>query len=68
MAVNNQNIREMGLKHLWTSPNTTIKNHLDGVTFKEAIKFNSVPQLIPNWKYPILIAEHSHADVFECAD
>jgi len=40
-------VEEFGLKHMWVSPNGTIRNILGGVVFREPIIISNIPRLVP---------------------
>ncbi len=50
-------VKEFGLKHMWRSPNGTIRNILDGTVFREPIVMKNIPRLVstldsPNHYWP----------------
>src|SRR6056300_952491 len=51
-------VEEFGLKHMWRSPNGTIRNILGGTVFREPIMIENVPRLVPGWTGPICIGRH----------
>jgi isocitrate dehydrogenase len=59
---------EFGLKHMWRSPNGTIRNILGGVVFREPIIMRNVPRLVPGWTKPIVIGRHAHGDQYKATD
>ena len=61
-------VKEFGLKHMWKSPNGTIRNILDGTVFREPIVMKNVPRLVPNWTAPIIIGRHAFADQYKATD
>lgn len=61
-------VEEFGLKHMWKSPNGTIRNILDGTVFREPIVINNVPRLVPGWKHPICIGRHAFGDQYRATD
>jgi isocitrate dehydrogenase len=61
-------VKEFGLKHMWKSPNGTIRNILGGVVFREPILCKNVPRLIPGWTQPIIIGRHAFADQYRATD
>ncbi len=61
-------VEEFNLKKMWKSPNGTIRNHLGGTVFRSPIICNNIPRLVPNWKKPIVIGRHAHADQYKCVD
>jgi isocitrate dehydrogenase len=61
-------VEEFGLKHMWKSPNGTIRNILDGTVFREPIMINNVPRLVPGWKQPICIGRHAFGDQYRATD
>ena len=61
-------VEEFGLKHMWVSPNGTIRNILGGVVFREPIICSNVPRLVPGWTKPIVIGRHAHADQYKATN
>jgi isocitrate dehydrogenase len=61
-------VKEFGLKKMWTSPNGTIRNILEGVIFREPIICRNVPRLVPGWTKPIVIGRHAYGDVYRATD
>jgi isocitrate dehydrogenase len=61
-------VKEFGLKHMWKSPNGTIRNILGGVVFREPIICRNVPRLIPGWTQPIIIGRHAYGDQYRATD
>src|SRR3954447_24316983 len=61
-------VEEFGLKHIWLSPNGTIRNILGGVVFREPIIISNVPRLVPGWTKPIIIGRHAHGDQYKATN
>ncbi len=61
-------VEEFGLKHMWKSPNGTIRNILGGTVFREPIIINNIPRLVPGWKKPICIGRHAFGDQYRATD
>ncbi len=61
-------VEEFGLKHMWRSPNGTIRNILGGVVFREPIICSNIPRLVPGWTKPIVIGRHAHGDQYRATD
>jgi len=61
-------VKEFGLKKMWKSPNGTIRNYLGGTVFRKPIICNNVPRIVSNWKKPIVVARHAHADQYKATD
>ncbi|MBS1547542.1 MAG: isocitrate dehydrogenase (NADP(+)) [Bacteroidetes bacterium] len=61
-------VKEFGLKHMWKSPNGTIRNILDGTVFREPIVINNIPRLVPGWTKPIVIGRHAFGDQYRATD
>lgn len=61
-------VQEFGLKHMWKSPNGTIRNILGGVIFREPIIMRNVPRLVPGWTKPIVVARHAFGDQYKATD
>ena len=59
-----QRVEEFKLKHMWRSPNGTIRNILGGVIFREPIICRNVPRLVPGWTQPIVIGRHAYGDQY----
>src|SRR5690606_6354561 len=61
-------VKEFNLKKMWKSPNGTIRNYLGGTVFREPIICSNVPRLVPNWKKPIVVGRHAHADQYKSTE
>jgi isocitrate dehydrogenase len=61
-------VKEFNLKHMWKSPNGTIRNILDGTVFREPIVMSNIPRLVPNWTAPIIIGRHAYGDQYRATD
>jgi len=61
-------VEEFKLKHMWLSPNGTIRNALGGTVFREPIVIPRIPRLIPSWKKPIIIGRHAFGDQYRAKD
>lgn len=61
-------VKEFGLKHMWRSPNGTIRNILGGTIFRAPIVIGNVPRLVPGWRKPIVIARHAFGDQYRATD
>ena len=61
-------VEEFGLKKMWKSPNSTIRNILGGVIFREPIICKNVPRLVPGWTKPIVIGRHAYGDIYRAVD
>jgi len=61
-------VAEFGLKHMWKSPNGTIRNILGGVIFREPIIMSNVPRLVPGWTKPIVVGRHAFGDQYRATD
>ncbi len=61
-------VEEFKLKHMWKSPNGTIRNILGGVVFREPIVIQNVPRLVPGWTDPIVIGRHAFGDQYRATD
>jgi len=61
-------VEEFGLKHMWKSPNGTIRNILGGVIFREPIIMANVPRLVPGWTKPIVVGRHAFGDQYRATD
>ena len=61
-------VEEFSLKKMWKSPNGTIRNHLGGTVFRAPIICKNIPKLVTNWKDPIVVGRHAHADQYKCQD
>jgi isocitrate dehydrogenase len=61
-------VKEFALKHMWKSPNGTIRNILGGVIFREPIICRNVPRLVPGWTQPIVIGRHAFGDQYRATD
>src|SRR5690554_4934477 len=61
-------VEEFDLKHMWKSPNGTIRNILGGTVFREPILIKNIPRLVPGWKKPICIGRHAFGDQYRATD
>src|SRR5579859_7093998 len=61
-------VEEFGLKHMWKSPNGTIRNILGGVIFREPIIISNIPRLVPGWTKPIIVGRHAFGDQYRATD
>lgn len=61
-------VEEFGLKHMWKSPNGTVRNILGGTVFREPILIKNIPRLVPGWKQPICIGRHAFGDQYRATD
>ncbi|KAF2673577.1 isocitrate dehydrogenase mitochondrial precursor [Microthyrium microscopicum] len=61
-------VEEFKLKHMWLSPNGTIRNALGGTVFREPIVIDRIPRLVPGWKKPIIIGRHAFGDQYRAKD
>ena len=61
-------VEEFGLKRMYRSPNGTIRNYLGGTIFRAPIICENVPKLVPQWKKPIVVGRHAHADQYKATD
>ena len=61
-------VKAFNLKHMWRSPNGTIRNILGGTIFRAPIIMSNVPRLVPGWKKPIVIGRHAFGDQYKATD
>nr|GMD54638.1 isocitrate dehydrogenase [NADP] [Ipomoea batatas] len=61
-------VKEFNLKHIWKSPNGTIRNILNGTVFREPILCKNIPRLVPGWNKPICIGRHAFGDQYRATD
>ncbi|KAG9126988.1 Isocitrate dehydrogenase [NADP], mitochondrial precursor (Oxalosuccinate decarboxylase) [Ceratobasidium sp. 392] len=61
-------VREFTLKHMWRSPNGTIRNLLNGTVFREPIILERIPKPVPGWVKPIVIGRHAFGDQYRSTD
>ena len=61
-------VEEFNLKHMWRSPNGTIRNILGGVIFREPIICKNVPRLVPGWTKPVIVGRHAFGDQYRATD
>ncbi|KAK2971267.1 hypothetical protein RJ640_005096 [Escallonia rubra] len=61
-------VKEFNLKHMWRSPNGTIRNILNGTVFREPIICRNIPRLVPGWTKPICIGRHAFGDQYRATD
>jgi isocitrate dehydrogenase len=56
---------EYKLKHMWKSPNGTIRAILDGTVFRKPIIVSNIKPFVRTWEKPITIARHAYGDVYK---
>lgn len=56
---------EYNLKHMWKSPNGTIRAILDGTVFREPVLVEGIKPFVSGWKRPIVLARHAYGDVYK---
>ncbi len=61
---NAQRMEEYHLKHMWKSPNGTIRAVLDGTVFRTPLICPGIRSYIPTWEKPITVARHSYGDLY----
>jgi len=61
-------VKEFGLKHMWKSPNGTIRNIVGGTVFREPIVCSNIPRYVPGWTQPIIIGRHAFGDQYRATD
>ncbi|CAE6457594.1 unnamed protein product [Rhizoctonia solani] len=61
-------VKEFHLKHMWRSPNGTIRNLLNGTVFREPIILERIPKPVPGWVKPIVIGRHAFGDQYRSTD
>ncbi len=61
-------VKEFGLKHMWRSPNGTIRNIVGGTVFREPIICSNVPRYVQGWTQPIIIGRHAFGDQYRATD
>lgn len=61
-------VNEFKLKHMWRSPNGTIRNLLNGTVFREPIILERIPKPVPGWVRPIVIGRHAFGDQYRSTD
>ena len=59
---------EFNLKRMFTSPNGTLRNIIDGTIFREPIVIPSVPRHVSGWQHPIVVARHAFGDQYNCVN
>jgi isocitrate dehydrogenase len=61
-------VEEFDLKHMWRSPNGTIRNIIGGTVFRQPIICSNIPRLVPSWTKPIVIGRHAFGDQYRATD
>ena len=61
-------VKEFGLRHMWKSPNGTIRNIVGGTVFREPIICSNVPRYVQGWTEPIIIGRHAFGDQYRATD
>ena len=68
MTLTKSKVKEVDLKRIWKPASAQIRHALDSTSFLHPIKFKSIPQMARHWKAPVIIARHTHADVYDALD
>jgi len=63
-----EKLKEYKLKRQWPSPNTMIRNALNGTQFREPIICNNINKFVPKWSKPIIICRHTFGDQYAGKD
>ncbi len=63
-----EQVKELGLKRRFKSPNATIRGALDGAIFRRPIIIPSIPPGIRSWENEITIARHGSGDIYEAVE
>jgi len=61
-------VKEFDLKHMWKSPNGTIRKILGGTVFREPIVLNNIKPIVRTWTKPICIGRHAYGDQYIATD
>ena len=61
-------VQEFGLKKMWKSPNSTIRNIIGGTIFRQPIICRNIPRLVSGWNRPIVIGRHAFGDQYKATD
>ena len=61
-------VEDFGLKHMWKSPNGTIRNIVGGTVFREPIICSNIPRYVQGWTQPIIIGRHAFGDQYRATD
>ena len=61
-------VKEFNLKHMYLSPNGTLRNIIGGTVFRGPIICQNIPRLVPNWTEPICIGRHAFGDQYRAID
>lgn len=54
-----EHVLEFNLSKFWPCSSEVIRERLRGTTFQAPVFMDSVPQYVPGWEKPIIIAKHS---------
>ncbi|XP_065156107.1 uncharacterized protein [Atheta coriaria] len=65
---NEEKSKEYNLKKMWPSPNTMIRNALNGTQFREPIICNNINKFVNKWTDPIIICRHTFGDQYAGTD
>ncbi len=65
---NYQRMDEYQLKHMWKSPNATIRAILDGTVFRAPIMVDGISPIVKSWQKPIVIARHAYGDIYKASE
>ena len=61
-------VEEYKLSKQWTSPNATLRAHLDGTIFREPIICKNIKPAVNSWKKPIIIGRHAYGDEYKATE
>lgn len=61
-------VEEFDLKHMWKSPNGTIRKILGGTVFREPIVLRNIQPIVRTWTKPICIGRHAYGDQYIATD
>jgi len=80
MEMTEDMIKEKGLVKMWKSATvfdreralrsatSTLRGLLDGSNFRTPIMVKNIPQTVPGWKKPIVVARHVYGDQYRATD
>ncbi|MEE8724108.1 MAG: NADP-dependent isocitrate dehydrogenase [Atopobiaceae bacterium] len=61
---NTARMSEYHLKHMYKSPNGTIRSMLNGTVFRAPILVSGIKPIVSCWKKPITLARHAYGDIY----
>lgn len=80
MEISAKLVEDMSLSKMWKSnkvkdraralraASPTLRSMMFGASFREPIRLKNIPQIVSNWRKPIVVARHVYADQYRATD